>query len=166
MVIGLNAALGNFKGVAGWLFPALAKMLALNPLTAGLFVKSVSGKGRVEALIRSTGSHLDPVGMQLYERLIRDTRHVEATLTMMSQWRLDRLDADLPGISAKTTLIAGTADKAVPPDTSKAAALRMPHATYIPLPGLGHLAHEEQPHMTCELIRKTLADGGISGLVK
>lgn len=163
MVIGLNAALGNFKGMAGWLFPALAKMLALNPLTAGLFVKSVSGKGRVEALIRSTGSHLDPLGMQLYERLIRDTKHVEATLTMMSQWRLDRLDADLPTISAHTTLIAGTADKAVPPDTSKAAALRMPHATYMPLPGLGHLAHEEQPRLICDMIRKILADGGVSG---
>lgn len=161
MVIGLNAALGHFKGVAGWLFPALAKMLALNPLTAGLFVRSVAAPGRIQSLIRSTGSDLDDRGMALYEQLIRDKGHVEATLLMMSQWKLDRLLADLPGISARTVLIAGANDKAVPPDTSKQAAERMPNARYIELPGLGHLAHEEQPGMTCDLITTLLRDEGI-----
>ena len=163
VVIGLNAALGHFKGVAGWLFPALAKMLALNPLTAGLFVRSVSGPGRIQSLIRSTGSDLDERGMALYERLIRDKGHVEATLMMMSQWRLDRLLADLPAIGTRTILFAGTADKAVPPDVSERAASRMPNARYAPLPGLGHLAHEEKPAMICGLIRDTLREEGISG---
>lgn len=163
VVIGLNAALGHFKGVAGWLFPALAKMLALNPLTAGLFVRSVSGQGRIQSLIRSTGSDLDDRGMGLYERLIRDKGHVEATLMMMSQWRLDRLLADLPLIATRTILLAGTADKAVPSEVSERAATRMPDARYVPLPGLGHLAHEEQPAMICGLIRDILADEGISG---
>ena len=161
MVIGLNAALGHFKGVAGWLFPALAKMLALNPLTAGLFVRSVAAPGRIQSLIRSTGSDLDDRGMALYERLIRDKGHVEATLLMMSQWKLDRLLADLPRISARTVLIAGTNDKAVPCETSMSAAKRMPNARYIELPGLGHLAHEEQPGMTCDMIITLLRDEGI-----
>lgn len=163
VVIGLNAALGNFKGVAGWLFPALAKVLALNPLASGLFVKSVSGPGRIQSLIRSTGSDLDATGMQLYERLIKDTGHVEATLTMMSQWRLDRLNDDLPTLATRTILLAATADKAVPPDVSKAAAQRLPNAQYIALPGLGHLAHEEQPAMICDRIREILASEGIAG---
>lgn len=162
VVIGLNAALGQFRGVAGWLFPVLARVLALNPLTAGLFVRSVSGQGRVQALIRSTGSDLDETGLALYGRLIRDKGHVEATLTMMSQWRLDRLLADLPAISTRTILIAGSADKAVPPDVSEKAAQRMPHANCLTLAGLGHLAHEEQPQMICNLIRQTLRAEGIA----
>lgn len=166
VVIGLNAALGHFKGVAGWLFPVLAKMLAMNPLTAGLFVKSVSGPGRIQSLIRSTGSHLDPVGMGFYERLIRDKGHVEATLMMMSQWRLDRLIADLPEITTRTFLIAGTADKAVPPEVSERAAKSMPNAIYLPLPGMGHLAHEEQPAMVCRLIRDVLRKEGVLSVIR
>ena len=162
MVIGLNAALGHFKGIAGWLFPALAKALALNPLTAGLFVRSVAGQGRIQALIRSTGSDLDPRGMALYERLIRDKGHVEATLLMMSQWKLDPLLDDLPRITTQTVLIVGSADKAVPPDVSKQAAARMPNARFVELSGLGHLAHEEQPAQICNLVREILSDAGIN----
>ncbi len=162
VVIGLNAALGHFRGVAGWLFPVMAKLLALNPMTAGLFVRSVSGPGRAEALILSTGSDLDQKGMDMYGRLIRDKGHVEATLMMMSQWRLDPLLADLPAITTRTILIAGSADKAVPPEVSQKAAERMPNASCIQLPGLGHLAHEEQPAMICDLIRQTLRDHGIT----
>lgn len=163
VVIGLNAALGHFKGVAGWLFPALAKILATAPLTASLFVKSVSAPGRVHALIRSTGSDIDAAGMACYARLIRDKAHVDGTLLMMSQWKLDGLLAELPQITTKVVLVAGDADKAVPADTSEKAARRMPHATYIELPGLGHLAHEEQPAMICELIIRIMSDEGISG---
>ena len=166
VVIGLNAALGPFKGMAGWLFPVLAKLLALNPLTAGLFVRSVSGQGRVQALINSTGSDLDAQGMALYERLIRDKGHVDSTLLMMSQWKLDRLLDDLPKITTPVTLIAGRKDKAVPPDVSERAAARLPDARYIPLPDLGHLAHEEQPALICNLIRETLHKNGISGRIR
>ena len=166
VVIGLNAALGHFKGVASWLFPVLAKMLALNPLTAGLFVRSVSGPGRIQGLIRSTGSDLGPEGMALYERLIRDKGHVDATLAMMSQWRLDQLLSDLPDITTRTVLIAGTGDKAVPAEVSERAAARMPNARYIPLKGLGHLAHEEKPALVCELIREVLHEEGVSGRIR
>ena len=31
-IIGINAALGTFEGLQGWLFPAMAKLLALTPL--------------------------------------------------------------------------------------------------------------------------------------
>jgi magnesium chelatase accessory protein len=161
LVIGLNAALGHFKGVAGWLFPVLAKLLALNPLTAGLFVRSVSGPGRIKALIGSTGSNLDTIGLEFYERLIQDKGHVDATLLMMSQWKLDRLLEDLPSLSTRTILIAATNDKAVPADVSEMAARRMPDATYIALPKLGHLAHEEQPAAVCELLRNILRKEGV-----
>jgi magnesium chelatase accessory protein len=80
---------------------------------------------------------------------------------MMSQWRLDRLLSDLPHIQTKTVLIAGTADKAVPTEVSEHAASVMPDARFISLPGLGHLAHEEQPDTICDLIRDILRKEGI-----
>lgn len=36
-VIGINAAIGGFDGVAGWLFPAMARLLAMTPLAAQVF---------------------------------------------------------------------------------------------------------------------------------
>ncbi|CAN0606462.1 unnamed protein product, partial [Ectocarpus sp. 12 AP-2014] len=57
-VFGINAALGNFKGVAGWLFPLTAKFLALAPFTAELFVATSSSQANITRLINGTGSKL------------------------------------------------------------------------------------------------------------
>jgi magnesium chelatase accessory protein len=164
-VIGINAALANFKGVAGWLFPAMAKVLALSPMTANVFAATAS-ENTVRGLIKGTGSRLDPVGLALYLRLIRDRTHVDATLTMMSQWQLEGLLNRLPGIDMPVDLIVGLADQAVPPATSHQAAARLPDARVIEMPGLGHLAHEEAPEAVAEVIARVLArlpaTGGVS----
>ncbi|MEL6520464.1 MAG: alpha/beta fold hydrolase BchO [Pseudomonadota bacterium] len=143
-VIGFNAALDNFKGVAGWLFPVMAKTLALNPLVAPTLARMTRG-GNAKSLIEGTGSTLDPVGVSLYAALIGETRHIDGTLTMMSQWRLEGLQDRLPTIATPTLLVVGDNDRAVPPETSVRAASLMPHAEVIHLPNYGHLAHEEDP---------------------
>ena len=143
-IIGINAALGNFRGVAGWLFPMLAKVLSLNPLTASIFTATATPR-TVENLIRGTGSQLPPEGLALYHRLSTDRTHVDATLAMMAQWQLDGLLNRLSGINHPVSLIVGDKDLAVPPDTSTKAARKLPDAQVITLPGLGHLAHEEAP---------------------
>lgn len=143
-VIGINAALGKFRGVAGWLFPLMAKVLALNPLSASMFTASANASS-VSRLIRGTGSTLDAEGEALYLRLSQDRGHVDATLSMMAQWDLDPLLAALPEIDVPVLLIAGDRDIAVPPKTSDDAARRLPHASVRQLDGLGHLAHEEDP---------------------
>ena len=143
-VIGINAALANFKGVAGWLFPALAKVLALNPLTARIFTATAT-EGTVRNLIKGTGSRLDAEGLALYHRLATDRAHVDATLTMMAQWNLAGLLARLGQIAVPVDLIVGLNDTAVPPQTSRDAARAIPGARLTELAGLGHLAHEEAP---------------------
>lgn len=144
-VIGLNAALGHFEGVAGWLFPLLAKVMALNPLTALAFSAGPDPLRRAERLLKGTGSTLDPEGLQLYARLISDRRHVDGTLQMMANWDIDPLLRDLPRIDARCLLLAASGDRAVPPDVSERAALRLPQATLRRVEGLGHLMHEEAP---------------------
>ena len=151
-VIGINAALDNFKGLAGVLFPVLAKLLAAVPFTAKLFAQSSAAPGRIEALIRSTGSDIDAEEMAYYRRLISDRDHADATLMMMAQWSLDDLLQGLEAIPAQTLLIAGDKDATVPPAVSDRAAARIPNARAVHLPDLGHLAHEEAPQEVADLI--------------
>lgn len=152
LVIGFNAALGNFPGLAGWLFPIMAKMLAANPLTA-LVASRLSTEASVARLIEGTGSRIDAEGLALYGRLISDRAHVDGALRMMAQWSLDRLNADLPRLEVPALLIAAEKDLAVPPETSEQAAGRMQAGKAERWPGLGHLAHEEAPARAAEAIR-------------
>jgi magnesium chelatase accessory protein len=154
-VIGINSALSNFRGVAGWLFPMMAKALAINPLSAKLFSATATPQS-VQNLIKGTGSTLDAVGNGLYLKLVRDAGHVDATLSMIAQWSFDRLTQDLPLITAKVDLIFAEGDKAVPPASSLDAASLLPNAKAHPVALLGHLAHEEDPDQIAALIQTFL----------
>lgn len=158
-VIGVNAALGNFKGVAGWLFPAMAKILAATPFSADLFCATTTPSS-VRSLINGTGSKLDTEGTQLYLTLAKDTTHVGATLAMMAQWSLDGLLSRLSEISTPVTLITGSADTAVPPQTSVDAAALLPSAKVVSLNGLGHLAHEEDADSVAAIIENEIGRQG------
>ncbi len=156
-VVGINAALGAFEGVAGVMFPLMAKILALNPLIPRLVARLWGNRAKVERLLASTGSPLDAEGTAQYLLLVRDPDHVAGTLAMMAQWRLDGLLARLPGLATPTLLLTGSKDRAVPPRVSRAAAERMPAARHAELPGPGHLMHEEDAGRTAALILPFLA---------
>ncbi|WP_420863975.1 alpha/beta fold hydrolase BchO [Algirhabdus cladophorae] len=156
-IIGINAALGNFKGLAGVVFPVIAKVLAISPFVSNMFAAANGSEASVQRLISGTGSDIDAEGRKHYSRLVSDKEHVNGTLSMMAQWSLDGLLARLPQIFNQTLFIVGDRDKAVPPDTSEKAAQKMPKAQVTVLPGLGHLAHEEEPQKITQLIKDFLA---------
>lgn len=143
-VVGINPALDNFEGVAGWLFPIMAKLLAANPFTANLFTFGAS-RSRARRLIEGTGSNITDEGLEFYTRLISDRRHVNGALQMMAHWSLDGLLEELPKIEADVLFLVGENDKAVPPDVARRAAKTIPNATVKSFADLGHLAHEEDP---------------------
>lgn len=151
-VIGLNAALDRFEGMAGWLFPMLAKLLALNPLTAIAFSAGGARPGRARNVIRATGSTLSEEGLAWYSRLLADRAHVDGTLQMMSRWSTDALLDRLPEIENDVLLITGDRDTAVSPQVSDRAAAVLPNAERFTLEGLGHLAHEEDPDRLCDIM--------------
>jgi magnesium chelatase accessory protein len=157
-VIGLNAALDRFEGMAGWLFPLMAKALSLTPFTADIFTRTASSPGTVKRLLASTGSTLDAEGIALYRRLVTDRTHVDATLAMMSQWTVDSLVSRLASHQSRTLLVAGASDGAVPPEVSRRVASIMPRASFVKLDTLGHLMHEENPEYLAKLIRDFVAD--------
>ncbi|MEM9425276.1 MAG: alpha/beta fold hydrolase BchO [Pseudomonadota bacterium] len=160
-IIGINPALDNFEGVAGWLFPFLAKMLAANPFTANFFAFGAT-QARARRLITGTGSQIDDEGLTYYSRLTADRSHVNGALQMMARWSLDDLVADLPDIDAKVLFLTGEDDTAVPPEVAQRAAARLPNATVKSLAGVGHLAHEENPCLILDELKGFLQNDAAS----
>lgn len=165
----VNGALENFRGSAGWLFPAMAKMLALNPLTGLLISHGGRSIGQVRKILASAGTELDADGLAHYAHLIQRRAHVDGTLAMMAQWSLDGLLARLPRQTTSCLLITAANDQAVPPAKSAQAAARMPHARWQDVAGYGHLLHEEAPQIVAPLILDflaTIAPAPMSGPMK
>ena len=156
-VIGINAALSNFKGVAGIMFPVMAKALAMMPGVASLFTASNGNPRSVQRLIEGTGSRLPNDDLRHYGALVSDRGHVNATLQMMAQWDLGPLIDRLTHSKQRGLLIAGTGDRAVPAATSRDLAARIEGLDYAELPDLGHLMHEEAPGAVGDLILARLA---------
>jgi magnesium chelatase accessory protein len=144
-IVGINGALTPFRGLAGMLFPQMARLLALNPLTPHLFARTASDPASVSRIIASTGSQIDAAGIDLYQRLVACPTHVASTLDMMARWQLEPLLAALPRITHSVTLLRGLRDRAVPPEETARAARRLPHAALVDYPNGGHLLHEETP---------------------
>lgn len=157
LLIGINPALQPFQGLAGVMFPMTARMMAITPGMAKILARGMSETRRVLPLLRSTGSDLSAAGMNYYARLFRDPDHVDGTLLMMSQWKLDGLLADLPMLSVRSLFLTGSQDGMVPPVTAVQAAEQMPQALVQSLDGYGHLVHEEAPDLVCGAILNWLA---------
>ena len=156
-LLGLNAALLPFAGLAGKVLGPMAWLLARQPLVPWLFARSAGDGRAVRRLVAATGSTLDATGLALYERLLCCPDHVAGALAMMSDWNLGALWADLPQLTAPLTLLVGSADGTVPPAQADAVARQRPGTVVQPLPGLGHLAHEEAPALLAALLEHWLA---------
>jgi len=153
-VIGLNPALAPFRGLAGVIFPPLAKLLALNPVVPWLFTSLPGSRTQARRMIDSTGSTIDPEGLALYTRLFTRTDHVDGALAMMALWDLTSLLKVLPDISIPIDLLVGEGDKMVPPQEAIDLAARLDGITTHKVPRLGHLMHEEDPAQFAAMIRE------------
>ncbi len=156
-VVGINAALGQFDGAAGFLFPLLARALSLTPFVPSVISRLWGTESKIRSLLDGTGSPLDAEGVAQYLTLVRKADHVDGTLGMMAQWRIDRLMARASQLAVRTLLLATAGDRIVPPRVSKAAAAMLPRADYLELPALGHLAHEDHAGAVAEAITAWLA---------
>ena len=152
-IIGLSAALLPFPGLAAMLFPSLARALFVNPFAPHIFAAMARSAGETgRFLARSTGSAIDQAGIDAYGRLFATPAHCAGAITMMAEWDLDSLKRDLPRLRTPLLLIHGEGDAAIPLATAEEAAALIPGARIVMLPGLGHLAHEEQPGPVADLI--------------
>ena len=150
-LVGINAALMPFPGIAAQIFPPLARLLALNPFMPHLVAWTANDRTRVRRLIEGTGSRIDAAGLDCYARLFATRRHADAALRMMANWDLQRFARDLPALTCPLLLIVGTHDRAVPPGDADRIAKIARDTTIVRLPG-GHLLHEERPDPVVDAI--------------
>ncbi|MGA7807786.1 alpha/beta fold hydrolase BchO [Bradyrhizobium sp.] len=152
LLVSLNGAFMPFGGVANQLISPLTQLLVMNPLVPRLFAWQASNPAAVERLIANTGSTVDAAGIALYRKLVRSPAHVAAALQMMANWRLQPLLHDLPRLTTNLLLVAAGNDRSISPDVARQVREICPQAAIEHLPGLGHLAHEEQPSRIADLI--------------
>ena len=142
-LVGLNAALLPFDGLAGRVYPAAARLLAASPGIAQLGAWRARDIEGVRRLVASCGSVLDDDGIALYAQLLRRPAHMAGVLAMMADWDLAGLARDVAQLDRPLHLLVGQRDAAVPPAQAQRLARRHAHVHLHELGDLGHLAHEE-----------------------
>lgn len=157
-IVGLNSALRPFPGPAAEIFPAVAKLLFVNPFVPRIFSKMASFGNEAERFIyRSTHSRLDKEGLACYAALIKNASHTKGALSMMANWDLPTLRTRMNELSSPILMVHSDNDAAIPLDWAEEAHVWLPTSRLEVLEGLGHLAHEEAPELIAPLI-KTFAD--------
>lgn len=144
-IVSINGAFYPFPGMAGHLFPAMARLLFLNPFTPRLFAFGASNRNRVEDLIDSTGSKISAAGIDFYHRAISDAEHVEGTLAMMANWDLEPMAKMLRRLNVPVLQIIGGKDGTISPESADKAARLLRFESRVTFPDKGHLVHEEVP---------------------
>jgi magnesium chelatase accessory protein len=151
-IVSLCGAMLPMEGVPGQVFSMMARVLVRNRVVPHIFAWRAADPNVVTRLLRGTGSVLDGEGIALYVRLTRRPGHAAAALGMMANWDLRPLARDLPRLRPKLLLVAGANDRSIPHSSQLRVQALVPRAELITLPGLGHLAHEEQPEMIADII--------------
>jgi magnesium chelatase accessory protein len=153
-VIGLNPAWLQIPGMPSWIFGPAAKLAAINPISAWATAKLAGQPTVIAKSIAQTGSSLDEHGTELYKTVFSHSGHVHSVLGMMAAWNLSDLASKLPHIHNKVSILVGSEDRTVPPELAQKACQMLPQAQLYLQPGLGHLAHEEDPQSTAELLKQ------------
>jgi magnesium chelatase accessory protein len=150
-IVSFNGAFFPVSGVAGQFFSPLAKAAAGTSLIQKMFARMADRKA-VERLLRDTGSVIDAEGIALYQRLFSNEGHVAGTLGMMAAWDLHWVPQDLRNLPTPLYLVRALKDGTISPSDAAKAAQLAPRATVLDMPGLGHLAHEENPTAAAAII--------------
>ncbi len=148
-IMSLNGALLPLSARESVLFPAAARLLSSLPVLPWIVSRQAT-QPLVDRMLSGTGSRLDPGDARLYARLFAQPRHVAAALRMMARWDLNAFD--IARLRTPLTLVAGEQDGMIPPSAARQLAARLPGARLVLLPGLGHLAHEEDPTRIAALV--------------
>ncbi len=86
--IAINAAFGQFSGLAGVAFPYFAKIASSTTIPARFLSLLASKEEIVRKLLASTGSIIPELQIKCYQYLFSNTEHVDGTLQLMADWDL------------------------------------------------------------------------------
>ena len=151
-VICINAAFGEFPGLAGVMFPIFAKIIAVVPFSSDVLAGLSRNKERTEKLIANTGSEITKDRLKHYKLLFSKPNHVKGTLKLMAEWNLSEFLNNLKNCKSNINFLVGNLDKTVPISVSKKWSQILPRTKYHEISGAGHLVHEEKPYQVSQII--------------
>jgi magnesium chelatase accessory protein len=154
MIVSINGAFVPFAGAAGLLSSPIARFLADSSFMPRLIARRASSPVNVKRVIAGTGSTLNAAGIELYVRLLSNPKHLAGTLRMMGNWDLYSFERDLPRLTTPLALVVAENDSTVSPHQALKVKKTVINSAIYSLPGLGHLAHEEEPVLVAQEIRK------------
>lgn len=157
-VICINAAFGEFPGLAGVMFPIFAKIIAVVPFSSDVLAGLSRNKERTEKLIANTGSKITKDRLRHYKLLFSKPNHVKGTLKLMAEWNLSEFLNNLKNCNSNINFLVGILDKTVPISVSKKWSQILPRTSYHEISGAGHLVHEEKPYEVSQIILNHLQD--------
>jgi magnesium chelatase accessory protein len=138
-------------------------MLFTNPFVSIIFSRLAARPGEARRFLeRSTGSRIDVEGTRWYQRLFSHSGHCDGAIRMMANWQLEPLRDALPRLRSPMLILWGGRDNAIPPSAVTGAAALIPDCEARELPGLGHLAHEEDPALAASLIAQFARNHGLT----
>ena len=149
----INAAFGQFSGLAGLAFPYFAKLAASTTIPARFLNLLASKEEIVRKLLASTGSAIPEQQIKCYQYLFSNPDHVDGTLQLMADWDLGNFLDRLPEETSPIHFLVGDKDKTVPPHISKSWDQLMPNSSLTKYKGLGHLLHEEDPSTVSSILK-------------
>ena len=153
-IIGCNSALVPSNALGQALLPFTRVFFDTEPVIAT--VAALLQNGAVaRALLRSTGTPLDPVQEARYVSLLTDERRVGAVLQMMTRWDLTALQQLFPRIEVPVTLVHSTNEPWVPFDELLHATSTLRRRTVIDITPAGHLIPDERPQRVAEIVATT-----------
>lgn len=165
LLISINGAFMPLPGLAGVVFPPVAKVMASLPFAPRFFASQAGDPRSIDRLIDSTGSTLDTAGRALYARLVRNPGHVQGALAMMANWDVRPLLRDLPDLSTRLLLVVADKDQTVAPEQAQQVRAMCTAASAVELhrlASLGHLAHEEDPAQVSTLCVAAARAAGVA----
>ena len=127
--IAINAAFGQFSGLAGLAFPYFAKIAASTSIPARFLNKLANKEEIVRKILNSTGSIIPEMQIKCYQYLFSNHDHVDGTLQLMADWDLGKFLDRLPSEMSPIHFLVGEKDKTVPPHISKSWDQLMPNSS-------------------------------------
>ena len=152
--VAINAAFGQFSGLAGLAFPYFAKLAASTTIPARFLNLLASKEEIVRKLLASTGSTIPEQQIKCYQYLFSNPDHVDGTLQLMADWDLGNFLDRLPEETSPIHFLVGDNDETVPPHISKSWDQLMPNSSLTKYRGLGHLLHEEDPSAVSSILKR------------
>ena len=155
LLMGVNSALVSINALGQMLMPVTQSVFDFAPVRTGIATLLRSG-ALARALLRSTGTPLDPEQEARYVWLLTSDTRVGAVLRMMSRWDLTALQSTFPDVRIPVTLVHSRNEPWVPYDALMTATCRLPMRSVIDLTPAGHLIPDEKPEMLADIILSAL----------